>query len=792
MARMTWIAPARRVRLASVVALVAWTVASCGKDATGPSGAATDVAALNSTTLTGTAGLALPAPIVVTVTDAASHPVRGATVTFDVTDGLGSTSPQVGTTDSKGQASTTRTIGTAAGTNVLVASVEGVDKSITFVATGIPGPAVALAVSPKTLRIGSAAAQGKIRAQVVDQFGNATATVVTLVSLDPTKVTVDQGGTVRVVQRGTPTYVVATSGAFRDSALVVVLNPGDPACTGLPTVGPIDVGQVLTVGFQDQGICVIGGGEYVLSPFFNSAAPSAETEVDVLGDGISAPGALPALAAASRSPNARSLMQLVRAAAPANSFHDQLRAREERLMPAYVAGARAWYAQRKSGASNSANALTIPSQAKIGDLISLNADAVNFCSDPSMRTGRVAAITDKAIVVADTANPVGGFTDAEYASIGATFDTLNYSTDVANFGEPSDIDGNKHVVLFFTHAVNELSSGSGSVTLGFYYSRDLLPKTGPMGACPGSNVGEMFYLAVPDPNGEIPLLRSKSDVVALTSGTVAHEFQHLINASRRLYVNNAPVTTEERWLNEGLSHIAEELNFYSSSKLTPQQNLGSIVTSAADSSAFNTYGFQNFIRLNSYLGQTETQGPIGTDDNDDDLATRGAIWSFLRYAADRTNTAANQHNFWFQLVNSQTTGVANLTAVIGSDPKLMMRDWSLATFSRRSGADPVAVPAAELELPAGRRGDHGAPVFTRAHQSGAHERRSDQRLSQCERRVVSPIRRCDRGPGVCRRHQRGHSITRLGPPVTGAHEVAVPQVHIAPMLSSLVTRDDSR
>ena len=38
--------------------------------------------------------------------------------------------------------------------------------------------------------------------------------------------------------------------------------------------------------------------------------------------------------------------------------------------------------------------------------------------------GKVVAITDKAIVVADTANPAGGFTDAEYRSIGVTFDTL--------------------------------------------------------------------------------------------------------------------------------------------------------------------------------------------------------------------------------------------------------------------------------------------------------------------------------------------------------------------------------
>ena len=86
-----------------------------------------------------------------------------------------------------------------------------------------------------------------------------------------------------------------------------------------------------------------------------------------------------------------------------------------------------------------------------------------------MRTGRVVAITNKAVVIADVANPAG-FTDADYASLGATFDTLVFATDAANFGSPTDIDNNgDRVILFFTHAVNELGQG----TLGFAYSRDL-------------------------------------------------------------------------------------------------------------------------------------------------------------------------------------------------------------------------------------------------------------------------------------------------------------------------------
>ena len=95
-----------------------------------------------------------------------------------------------------------------------------------------------------------------------------------------------------------------------------------------------------------------------------------------------------------------------------------------------------------------------------------------------MRTGRIAAVSSKAIVVADTTNPASGYTDADYQSIASTFDTLVDPTDTKAFGTPTDIDGNGHVVLFFTRAVNELTPArSTSYVAGFFYARDLFPAT---------------------------------------------------------------------------------------------------------------------------------------------------------------------------------------------------------------------------------------------------------------------------------------------------------------------------
>jgi hypothetical protein len=54
----------------------------------------------------------------------------------------------------------------------------------------------------------------------------------------------------------------------------------------------------------------------------------------------------------------------------------------------------------------------------------------------------------------------------------------------------------------------------------------------------------MFYLCAPIRTGEVNNnKRSKETVRRSTQGTVAHELQHLINASRRLFVQ---LTTRQR------------------------------------------------------------------------------------------------------------------------------------------------------------------------------------------------------------------------------------------------------
>jgi hypothetical protein len=589
---------------------------------------------------------------------------------FSISAGNGSVTPRSVATGADGRAAARFTLGTIAGLNEVTASVAGVTPAAKFLTTGVAGTPQSVTLGPRPARFPTGVDSLRLSTTAADTFGNRTNVGVAVVSRDPSLISIDASGFAHVRRRGGTTYLVANAGSRSDSVLAIVLAPGDSPCTAIATGQSLALGEVADV--VSSGACLRAGTadeEFVLVPYFNSAVPSSTTSIQIMGSGL---GALATPVIASSA--ARTTLTVRQQ--PDLGFDRTLRAIERREMPRYAAAARAWSARRPS--TGSALATRVPANVAVGDLVSFNVNAGDYCANPKTRTARVAAISDHAIVVADTGNPTGGFTDDEYRAIAVTFDTLVNPVDVQAFGQPSDIDGNGRVVMLFSRAVNELSPrGSSSVILGFYFSRDLLPRTSTQGGCAGSNVAEMFYLLVPDPDGAASDPRAKSFVATVTSGTIAHEYQHLINASRRLYVNAAPEIDEEAWLNEGLSHIAEELVFYRSAQLSPGQNLdGTLMSSAA--AALQQFQANNLRRYLAYLRATATQAPIGVA-GDDDLETRGAAWSLLRYIADRV--APNDENFWFRLVNAKTTGITNLTQAVGSDPAPLVRDWATSVYA---------------------------------------------------------------------------------------------------------------
>ena len=431
----------------------------------------------------------------------------------------------------------------------------------------------------------------------------------------------------------------------------------------------LSVGEVRTA-LAGSNVCIraSAASEYMLNGFFSSNTGSANTTVSLTGFNITTGSS--SGASASMVPMPEDFTSLD-GMTPRERIELGFRMMEQTIFEPRMAGARAAYRHRASFAS-------VPTT--VGAAVTLNGSSTS-CSNPNNRAAHVVAVSNRAIVVADDANPAGGFTAAEFASIATTFDTLVDPLDRNAFGDPTDIDGNGRVILFYTRTVNELTpANSQGVVEGFFNPRDLFPtqSTATLQGCAGSNFAEMFYLLVPDPTGTINgNVRTKSDVTQSSIAVVTHEYQHLINASRRIYVNDAE-DFEEVWLNEGLSHIAEELLFYRTSGLAPRANIDAttITASTQRTSMFNQHQVGNFGRYIEFLKKPEQSSPYADNDS---LSNRGAVWSFLRYAADRK--ATTDGTIWKDLVNAPTVGMENIRGVFGTEAMTWFRDWSISVYT---------------------------------------------------------------------------------------------------------------
>lgn len=93
-----------------------------------------------------TASGTLPTAVVVQVNDSFAHPIPGVEVDFSVTQGGGSVSPPIATTDAQGRATTAWTLGSGTGANAMTASAVGAaftGNPATFGATAVAAGSLA-------------------------------------------------------------------------------------------------------------------------------------------------------------------------------------------------------------------------------------------------------------------------------------------------------------------------------------------------------------------------------------------------------------------------------------------------------------------------------------------------------------------------------------------------------------------------------------------------------------------------------------------------------------------------
>ncbi len=484
--------------------------------------------------------------------------------------------------------------------------------------------------------------------------------------------------------------ITATIGAKSAQTTITVVPAVSTSCSGVAPLA-LAIGAVHTLTAGERATLCVGGGtagsEYVLVPF-KSDTVSARVQVSMQGVGTIATTGTPTpdvLTSATRSFTAPPLVPSAIQGEFGAAFESRLRNTERSVLNPLAAGnSRGALLQSMQRISTSRSAIVgLASTPTLGTIFHLNANGTDACVNAQTHTARIAAVSNNAIIAVDTLAPAGGFTDTDYASFAATFDTLIFALDTSAYGAPADLDGNGRVLIFFTQAVNQLTPpGSNGFIGGFFFSRDLFPTS----SCAGSNVGEMFYLPVVDPtsvyNG---FFKDKSALQIQLYGTLAHEFQHLINASRRMYVNFATSPNEEVWLNEGMSHIAEELLYFHESGLTPKSNitLATIRSSQAQVDAVNNYQVQNLLRLEQYLKAPGTSSPYAQNDS---LSTRGATYQLLRYSMDES--AGANSSYLHALINSQNAGIVNFNAVFsGTFPDIFtaVQQQVLANFFNGSG-----------------------------------------------------------------------------------------------------------
>ncbi|HTV72229.1 MAG TPA: hypothetical protein VME66_00795 [Candidatus Acidoferrales bacterium] len=285
------------------------------------------------------------------------------------------------------------------------------------------------------------------------------------------------------------------------------------------------------------------------------------------------------------------------------------------------------------------------------------------------------------------------FDSASLAQIGADFENA-YASDTAHFGTPEytsaapgaaeetipcDTSGNpipnatpvpvlipppngQHVVF----VINETNLGSG---VGGYYSA-VNHITQAAANCiagqPKSNEASMIYVGYATGN---PLSYELNE--DMVRGT-AHEFQHLIN-----FVNHgilaAQPQTEDRWINEGLSMLAQDLAVH---RLFP-----SVALDVDDAIAYHVADYfkapQNF-SLTSFSGIEGNSGTFSYNCT----GCYGASYLFMRYLNDRFGG----DKFLQAMESSGEVSTANLQAVTGEPARALISDFGVALVASNTGA----------------------------------------------------------------------------------------------------------
>ena len=317
-------------------------------------------------------------------------------------------------------------------------------------------------------------------------------------------------------------------------------------------------------------------------------------------------------------------------------------------------------ALRSAPAAAAPRAPIAPTPPVVGDIRSFAVCNSLDCSTFKTVGARARAVGAHVAIYIDTLAPAGGLDSTHLDTLRQVFDTLLYPLDTATFGAVSDLDANGVVIALMTPVVNALvtktACGSSGFIAGFFYPGDL-DLSAPSSS---SNHGEIFYSIVADPTATLSCAHTSGEVDSIAPGTFVHELQHMINFAEHILRGT---TTEEGWLDEGLSKYAEELAGRKYLALTPPDN-----------GTFSLYAFNDVDDAYKYLSATGAS-PLLIQFDQGTLAEVGASWLFTRYLVDQYGAALPG-----KLVQTTLAGSANVAAQTGHGFDTTVTRWALANW----------------------------------------------------------------------------------------------------------------
>ncbi len=605
-----------------------------------------------------------------------------------------SSSTAVATVDSTG-----RVTGRASGQATITATAGGQSGNATVTVTPISGSVVLSGITPDTLVAGSTA--------TLTGTGFSAASGATKVTINGVSAAIT-GVTATTIQINVPATICQPAGQFSVQVSVsgtasnAILWPLRPA-----SYLSVAVGQE-TVVRSPSDLCLqfpasSAASTYLIGVQSVVESPSSLTPLVFAGattGAVVTSAPLPAPAAG--SPDVARVPELAAAAAERwqrrRAAESSLRSFERSYFGPRLAEIRQ---ALRSGPVGPASAAPVPSTVQVGDTVDVRvpdaATGANVCTDYTPIETVVRVIGQRGIWLEDAANPTGGYTLAQIQSFSDMFDQTIYPTDVAWFGQPSDLDNNGRVVIVLSKEVNKAGG-----LLGFVTSADLVaPST-----CPSSNEGEVFYGIVPDTGG---VFGPKYTVDVATKDApvvIAHEFSHDIQYSRRINNPNAN-SFMSTWEAEGQATFAEEVVGDAVLGHASGQNLGYAVAFNDPSEGPNDWYVDRFIDLADYYGfESRTSRVQGAPEQCTFLGLKsegnngpctgnrpvyGTSWSFLRWLTDQFGPgyAGGEQGLQRALVDATSSGFADIRQVVEQPVPDLLPQWAAMLYvdDRFTGMD---------------------------------------------------------------------------------------------------------